>query len=421
MKRNIQSMSVFLVLMVVLLFWTGCGSTTAGSVDLMEKISAKPWPDSTASMEADTQEGVNAFSWDLFLRSLDKEGNVVISPTSVYLALAMTMNGAKGETLTAMQEGLHISDLDLLKANEGARNWIGLLRETTDKTTVSIANSIWVRQEYDVNKGFLQNNADYFDAGAMGLDFSDGQSVDIINGWVKDNTGGKIDKIVEEISQETMMYLINAVYFKSDWKTPFLADDTTPGTFQGKTGSMDADFMHRVGGMDYIEGADVQGVLLPYETEGYTFFALLPEEGQDVTTLVKGWNAKALGELIESAKPQQVTLSLPKFETRFESSLNQILSDMGMGVAFDTTADFSGMSGEGTKDLYISEVLHKTFARVDEKGTEAAAVTSVEMQLTSMPLEGVTLTFDRPFIFGIWNNQTGTPLFVGRMEAPQTE
>lgn len=412
-------MSLFVA--VFLLFMSGCSPGTAETVDLMDGVAAMEWPDAAEEMDEAMINSVEAFSWDLFVRSLEEEGNVLVSPASVYLALAMTMNGARGDTLEAMENVLKTGSMDLETVNSQARNWTALLREETEKTVTTVANSIWLRLGYNVSTDFLQANAEYFDAGAMGLDFSDEKSVDVINGWVEENTNGAIDEIIDEIDPQTMMYLINAIYFKSEWEEKFCGEDTDTGTFYGLDGTMEVTYMHRTGEMEYLDWNGYRGVVLPYESQGYEFFAILPEEGQDLIAALDEEGPEFLAEILEQGKDENVTLTLPKFEMNYEKKLDQYLKDMGMAVAFSGQADFSGMNEAGISELFIGEVLHKTFMRADEEGTEAAAVTSVDIRLTAVPEEGILLSFDRPFLFGIWNSQTKTLLFIGRMEEPEAE
>lgn len=417
--KNKRRLAVSITILLALFLFASCTSTSAGTMNLMSGVKGENWPEGRPSMDPSLHASVTDFSWSLFQRSLKEGGNVLVSPTSVYLALAMTLNGAKGDTLESMMDALSAGSIPLSLFNEESRNWVSLLGEKSDKTKVSVANSIWFRKDYPVRRDFLVTNANFYNAGAMGMDFSDPKAADAINNWVKENTQGAIDKMVEEIREDTMLYLINAVYFKSDWKEPFLTEDTGKAFFSGAKGSVETDFMHRNGDMTFLEGEGYEGVLLPYVSDQYEFFALLPEEGLEKEEWINRWEGTELGQALNQGRLMNVTLSLPKFEMRHESSLNQTLSDMGMGIAFDAAADFSGMNQEGISNLYIGEVLHKTFARINEKGTEAAAVTSVDMRLTSMPLEGRTLNIDRPFLFGIWNKETQTPLFLGWMESPE--
>ena len=243
---------------------------------------------------------------------------------------------------------------------------------------------------------------------------------------MKEATHGTIEKIVEKIPASTVMYLINAVYFKSDWQTPFTANDTREGPFQTVQGSVPVKFMHRTGKINYFTGNGAAGIALPYDANGqFVFFALLPDDGVTPRT----WLAKqetaglfgAINNLMAQKSNFTVSLALPKFEVSYENVLNDELTALGMGVAFDSAqADFSQLNAQHSRGLYISEVKHKTFIRVDEKGTEAAAVTSVAIDESAV-MADVTMTFDRPFLYGIIDRATGLPLFAGIMEDPSAK
>ncbi len=404
---------------------SGCtaADVSGQAADLMAGVQASERPAAPAQPDEHTRKAISRFSAALFQASADNKGNILISPASVYLALAMTLNGADGETKTALLNVLAEQGLTVDMINQGCRDWITLLTTTGSKTTLAIANSIWYDQNFVPNKPFLQTNADYYAAGVRKLDFQDQGAPALINDWVKEATQGTIDKIVESINPDIVMYLINAVYFKSDWQTPFDQNETRNQTFNTPNGAVETAFLHRIGKMDYFSGHDASGIVLPYDDGQYAYFALLP----DSQMTPREWLAKQeqvslfdnIAGMIAQKADFTVELALPKFESRYEDSLRNELIQLGLEIAFDPNlADFSQMNEQHTKDLFISEVKHKTFVRVDEKGTEAAAVTSVEVSMTAMPMFDKQLTFDRPFLYGIMDLETGTPLFLGIMEDP---
>lgn len=415
MIKRLAALGAALIIGATML--AGCASS-ASVADLMLGVQAAQWPEPPAKLDESFQGPMMDFSWNFFKQTLKDDGNVLISPASVYLALAMTLNGADGGTLEAMKKALSAQGLTQAQINAACRDWINLLRTKTDKTSVSVANAIWFRSGYPVSDAFLKANADYFDAAAKALDFASPKAVEEINNWVKAQTQNKIDRIVDEIGDDAIMYLVNAVYFKSDWTMPFDPNATQQGEFLTKTGAVTADFMHRLGEMNYIDADGVRGVLLPYDDGRFSFFAVLPPQEQDVRGFVDGLDGGDIANLLQGVNSGQVQLSLPKFEVAYENSLLDELSALGMGVAFTGAADLSRINAQGENDLYISEVLHKTFCRVDEKGTEAAAVTSVGVSRTSLPIVDIEISFDRPFVFGILDNASGTPLFLGALETP---
>jgi len=413
MKKIIN---VICILLVAAMTFTGC---TASSGDLMKGIEPSTKDKVPEPMDKNLNEAVLDFSWNMLKESSENSGNVMISPPSVYLALAMTLNGADNETKTAMLEALRAKNISLEQLNAGLNSWMNSLMNEDRIAKFSIANSIWFREGFNANKEFLQTNADFYAAEIRSLDFSDKKAPDTINKWVADATNDKIDKIVGEINDNVMMYLINAIYFKGDWKQQFSANHTYKMSFNSPTGTVETDFMNRSGDMDYIEGSGATGVMLPYLDEQFAFVGILPEEGQSPKDFINDMTASDLARLINNKESKNIELSLPKFESSYEDSLKDELSKLGMETAFDpNNADFSLMKEDKMKELYISEVKHKTYIKVDEKGTEAAAVTSVEATATSMPAELPKVVFDRPFVYGIVDTTTGIPLFMGIMENP---
>lgn len=417
MRKFISFLILPLVFMMAL---TGCSPAANG--DLMANVRAARQPDSPAEPDMKFVGSVGDFSWKLLQESARQEGNILVSPASVYLALAMTLNGSDTTTRQAMITALSAGDLSLELINEASRDWMALLMNTGGKTRLSVANSIWFRDGFDADPAFLQRNADYFSAAARTLDFDDPAAAGIINGWVSQATQGIIDKIVEQIDRDVVMYLINAVYFKAEWQHKFDPANTHEGFFHGPDGDTTVKFMSDIRSMKYLSDSRTSGVLLPYSDGRFALIVLLPESGVTPRELVSQMNADDLAALMASQQAAGVELLLPKFETRYEDSLIGEMAKLGMGEAFEGgQADFSLMNAGRRKDLYISEIRHKTFCRVDEDGTEAAAVTSVETRVTSVPIGDIRLSFDRPFVYGIIDTVTGLPLFLGILEDPAGE
>lgn len=392
------------------------------SIDLMTSVKASGMTDETAQPDQKILDGYNRFAADLILESAVNEGNLMISPLSVFLALAMTMNGSAGETQSSMLGVLADESIDPGLVNNTSRSLVSQLTKTGEKTTVSIANSIWFRQGFKPYLPFLQTNADYYSAGARELDFADENASSIINTWVENETKGLIDKIIDKINPTTVMFLINTVYFKSEWQVPFEKYDTRKRDFQTAGGIVQSDFMHRIDQITWFEDLDATGVALPYDNGQLSFFALVPDNGstprewlakQDSATLFND-----LTRLMSQPADETVYLGLPKFEAKYEDTLNNELTSLGMGIAFDGgQADFSRLREDLSKGLFISEVRHKTVIKVDEKGTEAAAATSVAVD-ESMPEYDKEIVFDQPFVYGIIDMSTGIPLFAGFLENP---
>ena len=422
MKRMMAFIFVFLFAVSALL--SGCAGTPAqlDAENLMADVQAAEWPKTPDNPDDTVVQGIHRFAAELLVTSLGNKGNVMVSPVSVFLALAMTLNGADGETRADMLQVLAGEGITVDMINQASRDMITLQSRDGAKTRISIANSIWFNESFQPDKSFLQTNADYFQAGARKLDFSDEKSPDIINGWVDGETHGLIKKIIEKINPTTVMFLINTVYFKSDWQTPFLKEETRQSDFNAPDGPVLTDFMHRVDHMNYFSGDGVIGVALPYEDSQFAYFAMMTEDG----TAPREWLAKTdqkqlfsgIAGLMAQKANFTVELLLPRYEAEYEDSLLNELTKLGMGIAFDGgQADFSLLNAAHSKGLYISEVKHKTFISVDEKGTEAAAATSVAIDESAI-MADKQLTFDRPFIYGIMDMKTMIPLFVGVLESP---
>ena len=404
---------------------TSTGAVSVGGEDLMAAVRAAPNQGAIQVPEPGTLAGISRFSANLLLESGQNKGNLMVSPLSVFLALAMTVNGADGDPRTAMLKVLPDGTLTIAQVTAISRDLIGLLEKSEPKTHISIANSIWFRQGFKPFQPFLQANADYYGAGARSLDFASDSAVEAINGWVEQETMGLIEKIVDKINPTTVMYLINTVYFKADWLEPFLKHDTRPQTFQTPDGEIEVDFMHRTAPMTYFTGRDATGVALPYSNTQFAYFALLPDNGQGPRSWLAQQDPAELFSQIGLWMAQKanftVSLALPKYDVSYDDVLNNELQTLGMGIAFDGgRADFSRLNEARSKGLYISEVRHKTVIRVDEKGTEAAAATSVAIDESAV-IGDVELVFDRPFLYGILDTKTGLPLFVGILENPAGE
>ncbi|WP_320130207.1 serpin family protein [uncultured Sphaerochaeta sp.] len=369
------------------------------------------------------KDSVNQFSDSLFLSSSKKTGNIMVSPISVFLALGMTANGAEGQTKETMLKVLTNSEYPLQALNEKSKSYLDSIEALDNSITLNIANSLWLQKNLKVGKQFLQSNKDFFRASVESLDFSKAQSVDIINNWVNDSTKGAIDSILDSLDPGAVMYLINAIYFKADWSTPFERSSTYDETFFAQKGEIKTPFMYRNGTFLYSKVADSQAVVLPYENERFAFFALLPDSPFSVRQWLERQSDSPLSALLDSmmreSAHKQIALSIPKFEARYKDSLSGALKGMGMSIAFNSQlADFSLMTENKTKDIVLDEILHKTFIRVDEKGSEAAAVTAVMMRATCMPIISMPLIFDRPFLYGIMDVKEGIPLFLGIMDNP---
>lgn len=364
----------------------------------------------------------NAFAFNLLQRTVAFEEtpkNIMISPLSVHYALAMTANGARNNTLAQMLEAMDFAQYDIDAFNQYFKFLMGVLTSLDDKVDLSIANSIWYRNTFSVLPAFLEVNQQYYNAEVSALDFDSPQAVNTINDWVDNATRGKIDEIVEDIGPDMVMFLINAIYFYGEWKFEFDPASTSDRDFiKGDNQVVSVPTMQMEADLKYFAGADATVVELPYGRGNFVMNILLPSFNSNPQALVALLDLPTWTNWSDVMTERNVKLYLPKFSFEYEQTLNQMLIDLGMTDLFSAgIADLSGINVSG--GLVVSEVKHKTFIDVDEKGTEAAAVTSVGVALTSVDPNGpVTMVVDRPFVFLIREKSTGAVLFSGVVENP---
>ena len=362
-------------------------------------------------------ESGNEFGLKLF-RELNKDeagNNMFISPLSVSYALGMTLNGAVGETREAMEKTLELHGMSVDEINKTYKSLMKFLTTLDPEVIFEIANSIWYRQDYPVKQDFVDVNKEYFNALVRALDFNDPASVDIINGWASENTHGLIEEVIEDIDPAAIMFLINAIYFKGTWLYEFDPEDTKPAPFYLDNGSQaEVKMMSQRSDFNYYSNEQFQAIDLPYGNEKFTMTVFLPHRDINIDNLIFQMNEENWSSWINGFPDEkvEVNLYLPRFTIEYEKSLRDVLIKLGMGIAFGGGADFSNIGG----GLFISDVNHFTYVNVDEEGTEAAAVTVVEMRDSAGGPP--TMRIDRPFLFVIRENQSNTILFMGKVMNP---
>jgi len=361
----------------------------------------------------------NDFSFD-FLKGVNeqqkKDENIFVSPLSLHMALGMLLNGAGGQTAEEMRKTLRLDNLSAEDANAIYKQLMEGLPQADPKVTTKLANSIFYRQGFDVEQAFIQKSQDFFKAKVSAEDFGSPTAVARINQWASDNTNGKIKEVIKEISRDQVMFLMNALYFKGDWKYQFDPKDTQDAPFtlvsgQKKTVKM----MRQTSTLRRAYRPTYAAVELPYGDGTYSMTVLLPNEGSSADALIRSMNAGEWSQLQQGMAEGKTTVGLPKFTLEYESNLNAVLQQMGMPTAFTTQADFTGLNRAG--NLRISFVKQNTFVAVDEKGTEAAAVTTIGVELTSVGPGPIVC--DRPFVVLITEKQTGAVLFMGKIVDPK--
>jgi serpin B len=368
-------------------------------------------------------ESANQFGIDLF-EEVVKDGkydNIMVSPLSVSQALGMTWNGARGNTRDEMTTMLGFSVENEGELNRSNKTIRTALLNADKQVEMEVANSIWYRDTYVINSEFKTVNQQYYDAEVHPLDFTDPSLCKFtINNWVNDKTTGKIPEIVDAISPDHVMFLINAVYFKGQWTYEFKVEDTVQEPFYFQDGSAaNVEMMTQQNDLEYFWGEEWEILALPYGNEHFRMLVLLPHDEISLEDCVASFNAEVLEEYSEQMELRGISLWMPKFKFESDIELNNSLISLGMQQAFSDYADFSGMGSPA--NLKVSKVKHKTFIELDEKGTEAAAVTSVEMVLTSVGGGGSTIPvkINRPFLFLIQEQDTEAILFMGQVYHPE--
>ena len=394
----------------------GC-TTIAGAVDLMDGIT----PQSVTGRQIDETftESMADFSIRLFQESITDSENSLISPLSVMLALAMTTNGADAETLAELEELLGSGIIPINTLNEYLYSYIGGL-PSRENSKLSIANSIWIRnaEALQVEPEFLQTNADFYHAQIYAADFDD-STIREINDWVDKNTDGMIDSVINEIDDE-IMFLINAVAFDAEWENIYHEHAIREGEFTDNSGNKHlVDFMYSVEGR-FISDGLATGFIKHYAGGSYSFVALLPNEGISIDDYIETLTGTGFLDMLENRQFAEVHASMPKFEYEYEISMLDALKALGIHEAFEIYgADFSRMATYSNENIFISEVFHKTFISVDERGTRAGAVTVVAPTTSGAPAEKPKIVrLDRPFIFAIVDSSTDLPIFIGTVLTP---
>lgn len=418
MNSRLTNGKAYLSLMTLsLLLLFGCKELNLGIVQ-EEKDELGVYPVDGNIPLANTQFGFNLFNtiWES-----EQNQNIFISPFSISIALTMTLNGASDETEQAMVDTLQLQGIPTNSINSSYSQLQHNFQTSDPKVTLSIANSLWGREDIQFLPNFLEQNTQYFNAEISVLDFLDPEALKTINEWVKTNTNNKIDKILDEIDENAVLFLINAIYFKGTWETEFDPSNTRDRNFNISTGNVKmVPMMARTGDYPVYYGEDFQSISLPYGDGKVSMYIFVPTGKSNLTTFLNGLDADSWENWMTQFQERNVDVKIPKFKMEYTAEeLNHVLTTLGMGVAFDENrANFSRMASFDSisGNLYIQKVSHKTFIEVNEEGTEAAAVTSVGVGIRSLP---PTFAVDRPFFFAIRDNETGTVFFMGTIVDPQ--
>ena len=393
------------------LLWATVGCTNSAN---------NPSPGSTAgALRVSTPFATQTtdFAFDFLKRLNDeekKDKNAFVSPLSLHIALGMLLNGANGPTAQEIQKTLKLDTQTLAEANQTYANLMENLPGVDPKVKLTLANSVWYRNGFEVETSFQDVLRKSFRAEVTPLDFGSPAAKDKINQWASDKTNGKIKNVIQEVKPEHVMFLLNALYFKGDWKTEFKSDQTIDHPFKLVAGGTRNVKMMRMNvPLRRVFRPTYTAFELPYANGNFAMTVLLPSESSSADALINSLTTSEWATIQKDMTEGAIDIGLPRFTFEYEISLNGILSKMGMPTVFTDAANLTGINRNG--GLKVDFVKQNTFVAVDEKGTEAAAVTSIGVVLTSLPQPYLC---DRPFVFLIHEKTSGTVLFMGKIVDP---
>ena len=412
--------SLLLMVIITSLFWAMSCDKNGSDVragDLPDPIRIDLRSAEQQMVRADQTFAFEFFEHLFVEESLGEDNNFMVSPLSLSMALAMTWNGAAGKTKEVMQQTLKMDGFSDDELNSYYKKLREALLKTDPSTKLSIANAIFTNQSVKIKPDFVNTNRSFYEATVEAVDFTRPETVGIINKWASDNTNGLIEKVIENTKPEDLMYLLNAIYFKGIWTSEFDKKNTSERPFTYENGTRkNVEMMKQTAKFNYTNDENLQLVQLPYGNQAFSMMVLLPAEDKKLQDVIATTRQEGYWENLKSGLHEaEVELSLPKFKTEYSKRLNEVLAKMGMGIAFANTADFSRMSGVPAK---IDFVKQDTYISTDELGTEAAAVTTIGMIMTSLPVnpEKVVFNANRPFLYLIQENSTGAILFMGAVK-----
>jgi serpin B len=366
-----------------------------------------------------TESGIttasNEFAFNLFNKlQKSQPENSFLSPLSIGTALAMTLNGAEGETQQSILNTIDFGAFSAEEVNQAYRDLTALLMAMDHKVQLGIANSVWYNNKYHVQDAFSATINEYYDGKVEGLDFKDGEgSANTINSWVEDKTSGRIKDLISEVQDIQVMFLVNAIYFKGDWTYQFEKSKTRQATFFKPGGDSNVDLMFSKGvKMNVYSNDEFQLVDIPYGNQQFSFTVLMPHNPANFATFVNGINESNVDFWLSQADSTTRELELPRFKMDWKMDLKDTLHSMGMKLT-----DFPKLFQENLA-LEISAVVHQSFIEVNEEGSEAAAATAVVIQELSAVQNPPKITIDKSFVFMIRERHTGAVLFIGQLVDP---
>jgi serine protease inhibitor len=385
-----------------------------------DALPMKPVPIDLTQDQVALIESANGFAFDIFsqvLNSANENENVMISPLSISYALSMTVNGAKGDTRDAMLEALRLKGISIDAINSSYKNLTRALLAVDKRVLMSIANSVWIENDFTVKKSFTDILTDYYNADEKTFDINDASAPDKINAWIEDNTNGLIKKMIDKLNDNTVMLLINAIYFKGKWKSQFEESKTIQMPFFKSGGNqINVPMMKQKTDFSVYEGNGFILAEFPYGQGNFVMDVILPDEQGGLSNTVASVSDESFNAWLSLMNERETDVSFPRFKYGFKKTLKDVLTDMGMGIAFTNGADLSNITDQ--YDLLINEVTHQTYIETNEEGTEAAAATVVDIGIVSMPPPALVFKMDHPFIYIIRETTTNSIIFMGRVADP---
>jgi serine protease inhibitor len=414
--NNMKNMAIktsLLSFIVLSLIFFSCNKTTD------ENLPVEPVPINLTADQVSLIQSENTFAFDIFKKILENSGeseNVIISPLSISCALSMTLNGANGTTRDAMLEALRLNGLTPENINNSYKDLSEALLNVDKRVLIDIANSVWSERNFEVKTPFKNILTDYYNAESKAFDITDPLAYREINTWIEDKTNGLIKNMLDGISDNTVMLLVNAIYFKGKWKSQFDKSNTVNKPFYKNDGtSNEVPMMKQVSNYKVFSGEGFVLAEFPYGQGNFVIDVILPDGQNGISALTPLLNDESFNGLLSHMAERETDLTFPRFKYGYKQELKDILTEMGMGIAFSDDADFSDISD---LSLLINKVLHQAFIETNEEGTEAAAATVVEVGTTSFPPSPIILNVDHSFIYFIRETSTNSILFMGRVADP---
>jgi serine protease inhibitor len=402
--------SIFLLFMLILL---SCNKND-------EVLPTEPVPIDLTQDQVALIESGNAFAFDIFsqvLKSTGENENVMISPLSISYALSMTLNGASGTTRVAMLDALRLNGISVDAINNSYKNLTAALLSVDKRVLMSIANSVWIENNFTVKKSFTDILTDYYNADAEKFDINDASAPDKMNAWIEDNTNGLIKEMIDKLQDNTVMLLINAIYFKGKWKSQFDESNTIQIPFYKSAGNqVNVPMMKLKTDFNVYAGNGFVLAEFPYGQGNFVMDVILPNEQNGLSNTLASVSDASFAAWLSQMSARETDVSFPRFKYGFKKTLKEVLSDMGMGIAFTDEADLSNITDQ--YDLLINDVTHQSFIETNEEGTEAAAATVVEVGVTSFPPAALVFKMDHPFLYIIRETTTNSIIFMGRVADP---